>query len=249
MVVVVDDREDVWRGIGRSQLLLVQPFKYFTEALEINNAPGDSSTSDCSNDAQLQYLLSALRGIHAMYYGKVGNDQTHGDHQLITQTSEIINMMRSSILQGCVLLCQKSEVREIISRGYLEIAHMMGAEIAEGPDDRITHLLCLKKPDTDIYRGLNLRDTSFTNSTCLLNAEWIRSCNWAMSRVDENSFLYGYVEKEFLPSIGKGVLLKSMQKFTTPQNIGSGAFDEDEDMFMKEIEAGYDSLKDARGDE
>ena len=40
MVVVMDDREDVWKGEQGEQLLLVRPFHYFTGCEEVNNAAG-----------------------------------------------------------------------------------------------------------------------------------------------------------------------------------------------------------------
>ena len=40
MVVVMDDREDVWKGEQALQLLLVRPFHYFTGCEEVNNAAG-----------------------------------------------------------------------------------------------------------------------------------------------------------------------------------------------------------------
>jgi FCP1-like phosphatase family protein len=40
MVVVMDDREDVWKGDQVEQLLLVKPFHYFTGCEEVNNVAG-----------------------------------------------------------------------------------------------------------------------------------------------------------------------------------------------------------------
>lgn len=40
MVVVMDDREDVWKGEQGAQLLLVRPYHYFTGCEEVNNAAG-----------------------------------------------------------------------------------------------------------------------------------------------------------------------------------------------------------------
>ena len=249
MVVVVDDREDVWRGIGRSQLLLVQPFKYFAEGTDINNAPGALSTSDDADDSQLQHLLSALRDIHAAYYERVDDDERRGGNQRLAHTSEIIAAMRSTILRGCVLLCRKTEVRDIISQGLLKVAQMMGAEIAEAPDDRVTHLLCLENPAAVFEIGVQLRDTSFFNSTCVINADWIRACNWAMRRVDENSFVLGYLEKKFLARIGTGVVLKPPQSRSLQKsNMSTFDEDDDEDQFMKEIEAGLEGMKEAKID-
>jgi hypothetical protein len=46
MAVIMDDREDVWKGPQSSQLLLVKPFLFFrgidNQKIEVNNDPGES---------------------------------------------------------------------------------------------------------------------------------------------------------------------------------------------------------------
>ena len=45
MAVIMDDREDVWRGKQADQLLLVRPFHFFVGSPEVNNASGPSSSA------------------------------------------------------------------------------------------------------------------------------------------------------------------------------------------------------------
>ena len=45
MAVIMDDREDVWRGKQADQLLLVRPFHFFVGSPEVNNASGPSTSS------------------------------------------------------------------------------------------------------------------------------------------------------------------------------------------------------------
>jgi RNA polymerase II subunit A-like phosphatase len=45
MAVIMDDREDVWKGDQSSQLLVVQPFYHFKGATEVNNSGGESASS------------------------------------------------------------------------------------------------------------------------------------------------------------------------------------------------------------
>jgi len=60
MAVIMDDREDVWRGRQAEQLLLVRPFHFFVGVPEVNNASGPgtataaapSSSSSASSDGQ-----------------------------------------------------------------------------------------------------------------------------------------------------------------------------------------------------
>lgn len=43
LAVIIDDREDVWRGYQVDHLLLVRPYHFFTEGPEVNNQSGQSS--------------------------------------------------------------------------------------------------------------------------------------------------------------------------------------------------------------
>ena len=45
MAVIMDDREDVWRGKQADQLLLVRPFHFFVGSPEVNNASGPMTSS------------------------------------------------------------------------------------------------------------------------------------------------------------------------------------------------------------
>lgn len=44
LAVILDDREDVWKGQQSQQLLLVKPFLYFQGAREVNNSSGQAPT-------------------------------------------------------------------------------------------------------------------------------------------------------------------------------------------------------------
>ena len=44
MALIMDDNEDVWRGPQQRQLLLVKPYQFFSNAKEVNNAPGTGAS-------------------------------------------------------------------------------------------------------------------------------------------------------------------------------------------------------------
>jgi len=80
MAIILDDREDVWRGEQSKQLYVVKPFAHFTSAHEVNNAAGDTtsgskvismvggSTQPAEDDDQLLRCLQVLEDIHSEYY-------------------------------------------------------------------------------------------------------------------------------------------------------------------------------------
>lgn len=46
MAIILDDREDVWRGAQSHQLMLVRPFVHFRGGHEVNNSSGYTSSND-----------------------------------------------------------------------------------------------------------------------------------------------------------------------------------------------------------
>ena len=251
MVVVVDDREDVWRGLERSQLLLVPPFKFFSEGVDINNAPGVMSSMNGDEDSQLLLLLDALRAIHESYYAQVaeGTDD-EGSHKLRT-TSEVISMRRSCILRGCTIICLKTEVRSVISQGLIELAQSMGAKIAEKSGDHVTHLLCLVNPSTSQDFEVKIYDDSTQNSICLVNPEWLKSCHRAMSRVDISPFIYGFIDSDCPKNIMSGVKLKQSSHVLQDKREERPASEVDEEgdddnSFVLELDAGFEDFKRAQ---
>ena len=80
MALIVDDREDVWKGEQSRQLYLVRPFEHFRGAREVNNTAGNSSSDSriismreaCSTSAeeddQLLRCLQVITNIHTDYY-------------------------------------------------------------------------------------------------------------------------------------------------------------------------------------
>ena len=101
MAVVIDDREDVWKGEQASQLLLVKPFHHFRMGREINNASGpvgmgtplasqsgpiialsgdspgrylepDQVTGSAPKDDQLVRSIEILRVLHEEFFSSDG---------------------------------------------------------------------------------------------------------------------------------------------------------------------------------
>lgn len=66
LAVVIDDREDVWRGEQSHQLILVKPFVYFSgKGVEVNSRPDGDGLGNASTGQPLAPIVSLL------YPGKV----------------------------------------------------------------------------------------------------------------------------------------------------------------------------------
>lgn len=95
LAVILDDREDVWRGVQGKQLLLVRPYKYFSDIPDVNNSSGNMSFSN--SDSQLQQqpailLASEPPGVTA------SNDAADNEHDdQLLRSSEIIKEIHSKI--------------------------------------------------------------------------------------------------------------------------------------------------------
>ena len=51
MAVIMDDREDVWRGRQAEQLILVRPFHFFVGVPEVNNASGPATAASAASSS------------------------------------------------------------------------------------------------------------------------------------------------------------------------------------------------------
>lgn len=121
MAVIIDDRQDVWKGDQNQQLLLVRPYMYFypnsamTKAVgahdgisEVNNAPGMSGTSGTtSNGAALSPVISL--------YGNPGAVKKTAPHESPEFTEEDNQLLR------CL------EILKDIHQRYYEMANQSKA--------------------------------------------------------------------------------------------------------------------------
>lgn len=117
MAVVLDDRDDVWKGPQQAHVLTIMPFLHFTEemdvsnnkkvAVEVNNSPGvatlsaeagDISFPPCTNmtdnvetddDSYLLSTLIILKKLHAIYFSSLDSfhHSTNNGHGSICASS------------------------------------------------------------------------------------------------------------------------------------------------------------------
>jgi len=108
MVVVVDDREDVWMSNASSRrepignLCRIEPYHYFDLFREIRELPNDGTQSTSSNeqvtdsDDHLKVVMEVLLKVHRSFYAQ-DNVKKH-------DTKKILKRLRKCVLAGCHLV-------------------------------------------------------------------------------------------------------------------------------------------------
>ncbi|KAK9732860.1 hypothetical protein RND81_04G027700 [Saponaria officinalis] len=68
VVLIVDDREDVWEGSCKSNLVKIEPFWFFREGKVEKKVNDDSALGHDEMDGGLQRVLRILTSVHSMFY-------------------------------------------------------------------------------------------------------------------------------------------------------------------------------------
>jgi hypothetical protein len=231
MVVVMDDREDVWPGDQRRQLLTVRPYKFFANAVELNNESGSNAAVDSqAQDQQLLFSLEVLRTLHAQFYVL---HATAADR--VVPVWDILAGLRSQVLSGCLLVCDKSCARKVAASGVLELAVALGAQLAQSPSAAVTHALSNAKASP-----YPCSDSIVVGGVKVVSVHWIRSCGWAMKRLPEDSFLLDTLNGNALLSETVGFSSRPHRSEVKPSVVQDCSCESEDDSVIASIEAELD---------
>jgi len=191
MVVIVDDREDVWSF--SPNLIKIDPFIYFKGAPDINpssapqpNIPTPTPAEPDKNPSQstpsppddcLPLILSALQRVHAQFYSEISRKPK-------VDVKEIISRLKKNVLSGL----------HVVFSGFYPIA----VDIRTTPFGRLTEdfgAVC----SADIYPSTThliakRRDTSKVNvaranpNILVVNENWLLTSIRRWQRADERDF-------------------------------------------------------------
>lgn len=180
MVVIIDDREDVWISNGQvsPNLLRIEPFHFFKTTRELNALPGDKiylSTNhqeEMIEDDNLHHMLHILTEIHSRFYCESNEEK---------DVKKIIADMKKSVLQDCTILFsglipirEPPEKSEIWKR-----AQAFGAICLKDFTEDITHVIAAKSGTTKVNKALQ------TPGTYLVNVKWLTESIRTWTRVPE----------------------------------------------------------------
>lgn len=215
LAVILDDREDVWRGHQNSQLLLVRPYKYFVDAQEVNNASGittivPSAPGGSSQPANKQpsiLLSSSPPGMAAT------NSQSREEDDQLVRSLDIIQSIHTRIFCDSM----RPEEREGSSSSVSTVITQMKKAILRGCGITFSGLFShdLQFPQSHFLWQLAVSfgatvtsdvTPSTTHVICtnistskvskvrnnkniwILHPDWLFYCRWSMSRALETTF-------------------------------------------------------------
>lgn len=193
MVVVLDDRGDVWSHCAN--LLHVQPFHFFTGVGDIHGpgvqpAPagieqevaGMVPKTEALEDHELDNVLSRLRSIHSLFFSSA-------DPLAAGNVKPLILELRHAVLSGCCLAFSgcypKHEAGEapdiVLWAGAFGADTELGDEWLTEPDVTVTHLICAR-PHSDKHRVAARR------GVWVVRPEWLWESCWRWRRQREEGF-------------------------------------------------------------
>jgi len=191
MVVVVDDREDVWVSNGQPSpnLVKIEPFHYFDTHREVNELPidrakvnvpkeevptPDEKEAKPDSDTHLTHMLRILTKIHQKFYASDSENDV----------KSIIRGMKKDVFHDCVFafsglipINTKAKESEV-----WKLAESFGATCCDKFEKQVTHVLAVKPGTHKVNEALN------SSETFLVNANWLYESVKAWKRFDEFEF-------------------------------------------------------------
>eukprot|EP01031_Cornospumella_fuschlensis_P038853 gene38853-47254_t len=173
MAVILDDREDVWKGAQSEQLLLVRPYIYFHSnpslmLAEVNNLPGMMASLPSNVLAPCPVVsLHSPPGKLLRMAPQNSAEFTEADDQLprclhvlrgihaqfygassgpSPSVARILNRVKSDILAGCVVVFSGIiPVNEPHPEQHMlyKLALSLGASVVQDLTPSVTHLICV----------------------------------------------------------------------------------------------------------
>lgn len=212
MVLIYDDREDVWKGEQVEHLLCAKPFVHFDQQGKggaVNNAPGllslgtkptadiveSNANTDEEEDDGLVQAVSVFKKLHQQYF----DSATDGKKISI---GRMLKELRLQILAGCVI-CFSGVIPVTDPRPeqhpLWRTARRLGAEVESVVTEKTTHLLAVGLGASKTRECLKRTDVF------VLHCDWLLHCHWAVEREQETSF---FLSSEHQPSLAKSKVLE-----------------------------------------
>jgi FCP1-like phosphatase family protein len=216
MVLIYDDREDVWKGEQGDHLLCAKPFVHFDQQAKgvvVNNAPGllslgtkqsadaiaDSSDENLpceleEDDEGLVQAVSTFKKLHQLYF-----DSTTSGAKI--SIGSVLHDFRLKILAGCVIcfsgvipITDRNPEKHVLWR----TASKLGAKVESTVSEQTTHLLAVGLGGRKTRECLERKDVFVTH------CDWLLHCHWNVQHEDESAYS---LVPEHCPSLAKAKVL------------------------------------------
>jgi len=187
MVVIVDDREDVWISGDQvsPNLLKIAPFHYFNTVREVNELPKDkvAPKTEVKDKPEEQphggedSALASMRRLLVEIYNRFYSDSNN----IVRDVKDIIVNIKRQVLKDCVILFSGLiPINEPPEKSELwRIATKFGAECRNDFSDEITHVVANKSGTSKVNQALH------SSGTYLVNVKWLTESTRTWERVSE----------------------------------------------------------------
>lgn len=192
-VLILDDRDDVWRQSGAANLIKIDPFLFF-EGLSDSNAPPliplsiqelikthPFPTLDNSM-VYLDSLVGLLRVIHKEYFDK--KRQTPNNP---VDVREVLAKIRAQVLAGCHVVFSgifplQIEPAKLPNTKIWKTTELFGATVSLDITEHTTHLIAVKSGTLKVARAQQM-------GVKVIHLGWLRDCVKYFTKVDEGPYL------------------------------------------------------------
>jgi RNA polymerase II subunit A-like phosphatase len=197
MVVIVDDREDVWEQSNPGNVLRVVPYHFWLDTWEIdqNRDPPavypsaaarmrELATYDAT-DEQLKHVLGVLRDLHSQFYASSAIDLEKRD------VKSLIAARRKSVLCGVEIVfsgCFKKPIPGARNRYQVQDNELwrkveaFGAKCSEELTASVTHVVAKKYGTEKVQRAIK-------QNIALVHLDWVKESVKSWRKRDERDFL------------------------------------------------------------
>lgn len=193
MVLVVDDRGDVWRR-NPDNLVYIFPYHYFPYTRPVNPLPGDSQLKTPTNaralrdraqqDAHLVDVSRSLLTLHRRWFDLFDADALRRDDS-VPNAASLVRKLRRSVFSKCTLVFSGVFPRERTNTQnirMLRLARQYGAVVSTVLGDSTTHVIGARAVTEKIELARRQRNVF------VVSVQWFHDSIRALRRLDEQDY-------------------------------------------------------------
>jgi len=171
LCLVMDDRDDVWRG-QEHHVLLVRPYRFFGRS----SAP---LTAGMAEDAcaQLPASMATLDRVHAAFYGEPPPPGAGGG---VVSAADVLAVQRREVLAGCRVVLSSVLPLGVDPLGSREAKWMqrLGAAVSVAVGGETTHVVARAPGTSKVLEAARRR-------VHVVHLDWLWFTVWFGARSDE----------------------------------------------------------------
>jgi len=164
MVLIIDDREDVWMNGSEPcpNLIKIEPFHYF-----------GSSMRKAKKDTYLEKFLKVVKLIHTEFY--TNNPESNN-------VKDILHSAKKQVFGDCVFALNGMQRPQIAQ--VTDLCESFGATVVSGFSDTVTHIITNKEPVLKPQTSDALADSNIH----LVSIDWVLNSTKCWKKLREQKY-------------------------------------------------------------